>query len=254
MKDKLSLLEELIKAAIYALLISIVVAVTLTINAHADLVHPKYKIAIIDTGYLVTFPGANKLKLCPTGHYDFGNDKPGIGVTKVVHRQTHGTFVGMIIAEELKDVDYCALIYQVQNSSNEIPTEFILAALKMATEVHATLANLSYVMYQYDLSERWALRDFLATGTHAFVAAGNNSKNLDESCDAYPACYPLKNLYAVGAFNPILHLPDTYSNYGSVINLWFSGDVSFNGIKDYGTSFAAPRALVDYVLRQDKLK
>lgn len=196
----------------------------------------KYKIAILDTGYN-PFTAGTKLKLCKSGHFDYRTNTATIGATG-----EHGTKVASIIAEELRNVDYCAVIYQVMNRQNNMLDVNIVDALNRARASGAAAVNLSFVSQYPTIAERKAL-ERLAKGARLFVAAGNDKKNLDWYCDAFPACYDIPNMVVVGATDTS-GMTASYSNRGERINVWYFGGHRYGG---YGTSFAAPRALSAYV-------
>jgi subtilisin family serine protease len=205
-------------------------------HAHADH-QPKFKIAIIDTGYDASLVTGSKLKLCKHGHYDFSKGQNGVGFTK-----KHGTAVASIIAEQLKDVDYCAVIYTISIYEN---AEQIVTAFYKASYETVDAINASYSGSIKSVAEREAVRDAAKRVKAIFVAAGNDGRNLDVSCLAFPTCFDIPNVHPVGALKANgARLP--VSNYGSKVKEWYSGEASLGFIP--ATSFAAPRALSSYVL------
>ncbi len=198
------------------------------------------KIAIIDTGYKASLIDGPKLKLCDTGHYDFATNTPTIGFTI-----PHGTGVASIIAAELQDIDYCAIIYNVYgpNELNRMADSSITRAYAMAANNGVTVINASFVGFRYSIAEREAVR---AATKHAvvFVAAGNDKMDLDVSCLSFPTCFDIPRVYSVGALSGT-NTRAKYSNYGSRVKLWYTGDYG----TEHGTSYATPRALSDFVLR-----
>lgn len=201
------------------------------------------KIAIIDTGYnpKLVPDGIAKLKLCSEGHYDFFTKRPVVNAT-----HWHGTVTGSIIASFLRDVNYCAIIYQVADDAG-ISAENIAGALHMAAREGLTAINLSLEGTSFNSVERFAFYDVTSKGTIVFIAAGNRDKNLDIVCNSYPTCYHLPNTYIVGALSDEGDSKAGYSNYGKEVNAWYQGSVEFGGQIMRGTSFAAPRALGDFV-------
>ncbi len=215
-------------------------------QANASSNEPKYKIAILDTGYDIHAPGT-KLKLCKTGHFDFRSYRRTIDYT-----QSHGTEVSSIIAERLKDVDYCAIIYQIESVFGTFPDQNIIGALELANVAGVVAVNMSFVSSDPSIAEREALKRIASKGAKLFVAAGNDRKNLDYECDVFPACYDIPNLSAVGALDPLTGEKASYSNRGSRIKLWYSGRYHAAGRSVNGTSLAVPRALSEYVLSLDQ--
>jgi hypothetical protein len=222
-----------------ALLFAVVFNLTILTVANAEPVRPKFKVAIIDTGYISS---ANTgLKLCSTGHYDFRVELPVVG-----HTRPHGTLVAEIIAKKLRNVDYCAVIYQIEDRDGHYPLSNLVAALKMSMREHVDAVNYSLNGFDASIEERDTWRQLSTKNIMLFVAAGNKHSNLDVACLQFPVCYDIQNLYAVGALDSNRKLPAAYSNFGKSVRLWFNGD-SLHGTQ--GTSFAAPRALSEYILR-----
>lgn len=219
-------------------------------TSHAEIPsrQPKYKIAIFDTGYDISNAGPVKLKLCKTGHYDFHTHKAEIG-----HTLQHGTQVASIIAESLKNVDYCAVVFQMYDyNENAFSFSDFKLAVDKAIHEHVSVVNMSFNGYQYSKIEDFSLQRLSNSGAVMFVAAGNENHELDQNCDAYPACLNIDNLNAVGALEPGTNLPTEYTNFGSHIKAWASGMNNLTHNPRGGTSMAAPKALSRYVLELDR--
>jgi hypothetical protein len=199
-----------------------------------------FKIGIIDTGYNKMIDDMH-VKLCDKGHYDFATGTPTVG-----HSHFHGTAVAQTMVSELEGVNYCLVIYQVGGPLG-ITGENIAGALRRAQQEGLAAVNISLEGNAYSFDERTQLQRLADKGTAVFVAAGNRHLNLDDACFTYPSCYRLPNMYIVGATQDNGEFPATYSNYGSTVQVWEDGVVSFNGDALRGTSFASPRALGDYV-------
>lgn len=199
------------------------------------------KIGIIDTGLL---PYSSNLKLCPTGHYDFDSHQSVIAYSG----QKHGTIIAAIIADQLVNVDYCVIIYQVSTIFGINP-EDIAKAVRMAKVAKVFAINISLSGPDFNKNEQNALRDLAESGTKIFIAAGNEKTDLSINCNAYPACYNQKNTTIVGALQPTGYFRADYSNYGKgKVTAWYNGDYTWQGIYDHGTSYASPKALSAYVL------
>jgi hypothetical protein len=203
------------------------------------------KIAIIDTGYSAppNMPDSLHIKLCKTGHYDFSTNTSTVGYSG----SNHGTVVATIIASILRDVNYCAIIYQVDDGG-EPSMKSMIKAYRMARHEGVVAVNLSIEGIDHDYTEALALKDLANSGATVFIAAGNRNLNMTQVCISYPSCYKLANTVVVGATG----LDDNehkagYSNYGQEVTAWYPGSVIFNGVRQNGTSFAAPRALADFV-------
>lgn len=211
-------------------------------------VEPRYKIAIIDTGYDPS-RAVFKLKLCKTGHYDYLTKTSNVNFF-----HEHGTRVADIIAEKLKDVEYCAIIYQMYTTTEKDGPHAELKdeadAINMATGERVTAINLSFSGPDKAPEEIQALDWATQSGVTIFIAAGNEHKNLNYKCDVYPACHKFNRMIVVGMQDydePKKH--DKDSNYGRRVDVWAPG-YSFDKEDNFehGTSFAAPRALADYIL------
>jgi subtilisin family serine protease len=213
------------------LLFVVLMIVTVTYVPYTRAEHLPLRIAIIDTGYAGT-----KLKLCPSGHFDYMTKKPVVG-----SQSSHGTSVGDIIADGLVGIDYCAVIFQIRDKNGYSTIDNYVDALERIAKGNFVALNISLAGGLQSVKERDALRAVAVKWTAVFVASGNDGKNLNYECDIFPACYDIPNVHPVGALDGEGKQAKT-SNRGTRINLWYSG--VFMGA--YGTSFAAPRALVDY--------
>lgn len=221
--------------------------------AYAKVVFPQppFKIAIIDSGYAPAL-GKRSLKLCKTGHYDYMTE-----TSNLAYHGPHGQRIAEIIAEKLKDVDYCAVIYQVEVGGGYIPEANIAEALDRALGEGIVAINLSMQVVGKAPDQCLVNTIKKLSEAHApptiFVAVGNESKNLDYKCDTYPACSKYRNIIRVGALD--YNLPRTraqYSNYGKVVQIWAPGYFFDNDEEMVeGTSYAAPRALSEFILFLD---
>lgn len=232
---------------------SIVLAQPLEIDsgASAKLVGPRYRIGIIDTGYnpekaTTTAP----IKLCKSGHYDYMTKTENLAY---VHR--HGTMIMNLIAEKLKDVDYCFVVYQIMSDGSlTAATEDIASALLKAASAKLTAVNISLNSGKgesaYDEKEELAYKAATANGVVVFLASGNAGVKLNKKCDWYPVCYgPHKNLVIVGGRqyeNP--KEVETLFNYGPRISVYAPSHYVDGDVLYRGTSYAAPRALAEYIL------
>lgn len=200
------------------------------------------RIGIIDTGYNGKWTKA-PLKLCADGHYNHMNGK-----SEVASAGPHGTIVGSIIAEELESagVNYCAVIFQVVGPKG-LHVEGIIEALRRINTQGLQAVNISLKGPVWSFYEKEALKRIARKGTALFIAAGNDRKDLDKTCNSVPACYSLPNTFVVGAMTEDMQFIAPYSNYGRQVTVWMPGDYSIRGRTFEGTSFATPRALAMYV-------
>lgn len=204
------------------------------------------KIAIIDTGYNkdeATFP----LKLCKTGHYDYAMKREAV----IPSKDLHGTNVASVIAKELIDEDYCAIIFRVTlGPSYKYELE---NALVRAQKEKVKAINLSIVGVQHSYLEKQLFIDATKAGIKIFTGAGNDNINLDQMCIAHPGCYGIEGVVTVGSLSPDYTQKAVYSNYGTKVNVWYPGAVrKKDGRWAEGTSYASPAALADYVLSLKK--
>lgn len=215
---------------------------------HADQ-EPRYKIAVIDSGYDPA-RAYEPAKLCKTGHYDFFTK-----TANVAYYHVHGTHVADVLVEKLKDVDYCLIIFQVFTETfsdgPKAGAKDIAQALHDSIGLGVTAINMSFGSFVAVKEEEQALKATATVPIPAFVAAGNDHMDLDKKCGYFPACYSAKNIVIVGAQDidvPKMHAE--YSNYGKRVSVWAPG--YFNKGEEsgwkYGTSYAAPRALAEYIL------
>jgi hypothetical protein len=243
---------------IYAVLLVIVILVVLPWSANADQL---IKIAILDTGYDAEYAkqiGAEPLKLCPTGHYNFDTSKAEVGFLNqrlFEGRGKHGTVVASIIAENLKRVNYCAIIYQIYKTPTILNSAIAnaITALKMMEKEGVTAVNMSYGGYEPH-SEEFAVMNHLSNkGTMFFVAAGNDHKDLSKQCRYFPACYDILNKVTVGAKNYAGLC--SVSNYGKIVTYALGLPPAYLKLKEKvcATSYAVPNALSDYVLSVSRL-
>ncbi len=208
-----------------------------------------YKIAIIDTGF---DPARANIatNLCKTGHYDFFTRTANVN-----WYHPHGTQVVDVASDRLKDVDYCLIIFQVYTSTDidgpHTDAGDVAQAINDAIGLGISAINISMSGSKYSAVEEEALKNAEKAHIPVFISAGNKSKHLDKGCDTYPACYENTNILVVGMQDPEepkKHAPS--SNFGPKVRLWARGDYHMGEESEWasGTSFAAPRALAEYIL------
>lgn len=207
---------------------------------------PRYKIAVIDTGYDPS-RATTKAKLCKEGHYDFLTGTPNVNFYQV-----HGTHVASIIAERLKDVDYCLVILQVftmegpDAKADDLKQASLKAAALGVVAVNMSFGGTSLLKEEYE-----GVQALERAHIPIFAAAGNDHMNLDKNCVYFPACYGLKNILIIGTqdvTDPKKPAPN--SNYGKRVTIWAPGTYEDEDHLQAipATSYATPRALSEYVL------
>lgn len=219
----------------------------------------RYIIGVVDTGYDPgeADPSAN-IRLCKTGHYDYLTKTPNLAYTS-----KHGTQIMNLIAQKLNsDVDYCFVVYQITDDLDHPGAdpgrlgEILLKAIASGVDVVNMSLNSSQGLGQRVEAEEAAFKAAAANGMAVFLASGNAGAKLDKVCDYYPACYgPYQNLVIVGGQkyeDP--KEPDHTFNYGSRVSVyapsWYRDPST--GAVYYGTSYAAPRALAEYILALER--
>lgn len=187
------------------------------------------KIAVVDSG--LNLRAKEDVKLCPTGHADFTGTgfKDNIG---------HGTNIAYVIADRLKDVDYCIVVVKVFDvkSPRYIFNPTVLGFLHLLNVNQLDVVNYSAGGVGDIIAEKVIIKGLLAQDVKFVCAAGNDAKDLEKNCDYYPACYsgvvPVGNLQQDGR-------PAKTSNYGKPVKFWEVGtNVCGGGVCLTGTSQA----------------
>lgn len=215
----------------------ILLAVLFSVNVYAAK-EPKTKVAIIDTGFTPMMFSSAWEKICKTGHYDYSKDTPTVGMDVILH----GSLVALIITDEAPDEDYCLQIYKVMGGKATYVD--VARAINKAVDNGAKVINLSLTVNVYTAAMHKAVIRATRLGVKIFAAAGNAGQNLNEYCNVFPQCLKRinNNLILVGAANKHGEL-ERYSNYGVKVAVYNWGDIG----QARGTSFAAPRALAQYL-------
>lgn len=178
------------------------------------------RILIIDTGF--SRPSIN-VNLCPDGHFDFTNNTPTVGKDRVRH--------GTNIAEILANIpNTCLVIYKAWPGHGDGYVALLPRVMKKLKASGIKYVNVSIVGNAPIPAEQNMFKEL--KDVKIFVAAGNDSLDLDKNCNSYPACYRWDNIYTTGS-------KDAFSNHGSVVK--YIDDSYYNGGR--GTSYASPRTL-----------
>ena len=191
------------------------------------------RIAVIDSGYNIS---NHHLKLCDDGHKDF---------TSTGYNDTykHGDNIAHIIADRLKDLDYCIIILKVfdKKTKEEQAGMYSILAFNYARTLNVDIVNYSASGIMYSFIECRAVDYLINSGARFIAAAGNNKNDLDKECSSYPACCTYK-VTSVGNMNNTENQCGRHrlSNYGQRITAWEQGtEVFANGSTLSGTSQAA---------------
>lgn len=144
------------------------------------------KIAIVDTGLnksLVNVKTCGEVDLTDTGMKD------AVG---------HGTVIIDLIEQSLKDVPHCYFLVKWTNGYNGLKIN-VVKALEIVATSGANYVNLSLSGNAAFVEEREMLKLLLKLGMTIAVSAGNDSQDLSERCNIFPACYRFINNYYVVA-------------------------------------------------------
>lgn len=195
------------------------------------------RIGIIDSGLP---PNFKQFPICASK--DFTN-------TDIVDDLGHGTNITNLVTNNLDKDRYCLVVAKVF-SSKEIgtPMERVVAALIFLHENKVSVVNLSLGSLEgFDHMEKTAIQMLLNEAV-VVAAAGNNSKNLDEKCNYYPACYSNRILVVGNGFS---NSDKAFSsNYGKYVKVWEDGEKQCGGgICQSGTSQATAKATNKVVRR-----
>jgi len=189
------------------------------------------KIAVVDTG-IIHSKYIDKY-LCKDESADFTS-------TSLVDNIGHGTVVAWLIAKRIDPEKSCLLIVKWTDSATDCDYMPILFSLEyILTLENIKVINMSYYGGRAINSEKHLLETILKKNIIGVTVSGNDGKDLDKSCDVYPACYYLKdNFYVVASYKG--RKRNLTSNYNGPTNAKQNGDkVSIAGFKMSGTSMSA---------------
>lgn len=138
----------------------------------------------------------------------------------------HGTHMANVIADRIKNVNYCTIIVK-WFAKNQTSAENIANTIEGFKYID-TLSNISLVMYSAggatsSVEERDAILALTLKGVKVFVAAGNENNDLDLNCNFFPACYNISNVEVVGSLDKN-DKKQKLSNYGKKVTKWELGE------------------------------
>lgn len=203
------------------------------------------KVAVIDTGFDSHYK--SKVTLCPDGHKDLTDSSEGIE-----DDHGHGTHISGLIEKYAKGSDYCQVIlksYSKKMRHNAMPA--YEKALAEAIRLNVDIINISANGDEHTDKEKALFQRALAKGILILVAAGNDGKDLNKKCSAYPACYDSR-IIVVGSRAANGKISEK-SNYGNIVWRYeFGEDVeSINGTMT-GTSQATAISTGKVVARKNE--
>lgn len=189
-----------------------IVLFSLIHTAYAD---DRIKIAIVDTGINVSRSDI-KPYLCHDGHYSSVDTSPLVDVVG------HGTNIASLIVRHVDVRRFCLVSIKFMNAQSS-RRDYYYMALHYLRGINVSYVNLSLhgdLKYSFEYRE---LKNLISKGVRISVAAGNESRNLDTICDAYPACYnfPTTYFHVVGAAKD--GKVSRYSNFGKKVRFYENG-------------------------------
>jgi hypothetical protein len=169
----------------------------------------RIKIGIIDTG-ISKQQSISKI-LCKGG-------RKSMARMNGIDYNSHGTNIFSLVSSGLDSKKVCIVSYQISLLDKNGADSYI-AALNAAHHDGVKFLNISMRGFQPDPQERFLLAVLLYNKTTIIVAAGNENRDLDKTCDVYPPCYNLDNkrFHVVGSNN------GNFTNYGSIVTDWEDG-------------------------------
>lgn len=188
------------------------------------------KIAIIDSGIPKFKTNA---KFCSNGLYDLTN-------TSMEDHLSHGSNILGIIAENLNkaNVDYCIYdikIYDKDSSDTPFLTHLV-AYIYLYYLDGVDIVNYSSSGPTESPPENALLKGLISRNIKFVASAGNDNKDLDIACSAWPACIP--GVISVGNLN-VNGTRHKASNYGKIVTAWQMGsNICYNHVCMSGTSQA----------------
>ena len=207
----------------YSLLLSLI------IPSVTQAIETRVKIGVIDTGvysWMEQMPYMCKdgaKNLTPFGKEDDNG---------------HGSHIVNIIGSRINSRKYCITSFKVFHKEEMTVTAAIGALILISQDDAFNYVNISMNGVFKDDVEYRLIDHMTSKGIKFTIAAGNESKEISRvRCDQYPACYKFilnkpNNFYVIGAY-------DSYSNWGSIVDVRVSGTVESLGVIKRGTSQAA---------------
>jgi hypothetical protein len=176
------------------------------------------RIIIIDSG--ASKEQSRKPYMCKNGTLTaFDNDNG-------IDEHGHGTNIISLISPSVNEKTTCIIsikIFKTSKLNKSYPNgSQYISALAAAAKFKPKFVNISMVGSPF-LEEMKYFMQILLNGGIVTVAAGNEHKDLDKNCFAYPAC--LKNKlpkYLSSRFNVVTSFTSN-GNYGGPVNVYLDG-------------------------------
>lgn len=167
------------------------------------------RVAVIDTGF-TGIELATNVKFCDKSlHRNFSIDKTMNDVFG------HGNMITEIIGNQDSSTDYCIVVikYYERQASNETNLKSLIKSIQYATFIKSDIINISSAGNTPDSTENLEIIKAVKLGIVIVAAAGNQSQDLDKSCDFFPCCY--KGVTCVAAVNERNELTKA-TNFGKI--------------------------------------
>ena len=196
-------------------LLTLIALIIITQNAFGF--ETRIKIGIIDSG--ISLSQSLSDHLCKDGR------KSAITFDSGLDRNGHGTNVFGLIAKQINPKTHCIISYKFWNPgiSNSKSNMNVVNSLYQARKDGVKYINMSLGGDGSSAQELKQIGEALEKGITVVVAAGNESTNLDITCDYFPACYKKDNLKKYNNFIVVGAKDVGVANYGKIITAYEKG-------------------------------
>lgn len=172
------------------------------------------RVLIVDSGISSEF--VDKKYLCENGEFSFEENKND--------EHGHGSNVYNLITNGIDTKKYCIISYKIAGKDGSIKGKEMDKRFNEAIEIVNNDKKIKYLNLSIQGTETGKdldlIKIILDRGGSVTIAAGNNSINLNDKCDVFPACYKKviknNNLHVIG--NTLIS-----SNKGKVVTEIING-------------------------------
>lgn len=202
--------------ALKSLIIILAILLFFTVTVKA-----KIRVAVIDSGYSDLYDVKHKPKFCENGLMDFTE-------TDINDNIEHGTHIINLIANNNDNIDYCIILFKFINKMYDDKTKVMIQyrnILRFLSANHSNfdILNMSLGGKAYSSYECSIIKYFLDLKKKVIIAAGNSGESLDV-VSYYPANCDNRAI-VVGSINFYDKTPTKYSNFGSIVDRWVTGEL-----------------------------
>ena len=195
-------------------LLTLIALIIITQNAFGF--ETRIKIGIIDSG--ISFSQSLGDHLCKDGR------KSAIIFDSGLDRNGHGTNVFGLIAKQIDPKTHCIISYKFWDSQHSLNVELnITNSVYQARKDGVKYINMSLGGPGSNASEMNQIGLALEEGVTIIVAAGNESTNLNITCNYFPACYKKKFLKKYNNFIVVGAKDVDVANYGKIVEVYEKG-------------------------------